>query len=123
MEKKSVDLEQRQVEALEQMVDYGDADNQSEALRTALDAGAQSLGYRNGRKHDTTFRQSVRRMADAVGLLGLFIVGLTFWGPMEWRILVVVPFLMAAVLYGTDRLLARVEPTVSNRLFRRGEKA
>lgn len=113
-----VRLERRQINAIEKMEDNGDADNQSEALRTALDAGLAELGYHNGSKRDTRLRALTRRFADAFALLALFWVGMTFLFPMGFRMFAIPVFVISLALYSLDRLLASHEPAVSKRLVR-----
>lgn len=112
----SARLTPQQEEALEAMSDNGDADNTSEALRMALDEGLIELGYRNGAKQETRLRATIQRFADAFGLLGIIVVGVTWLYPLGFRMWAIPIFLIALTLYGLDRLLADYEPDVSNRI-------
>lgn len=116
MRKTSIDLEQRHYRLAEEMEENGDADNQSEAIRTAIDAGGKAMGYLNGEKHDTRLRTISRRFADAFALLGLMWLGLTFFLPVEMRMFAVGPFAASVACLAIDRGLAAVEPRVTRRL-------
>lgn len=115
-EHKSVRLEKKQLDAISEMAEDGVADNESEALRNALDVGLHEYGYLNGGTQDTLLRQLTRRVGDAFGLLGILWLGVTFVYPIELRAFAIPIFLVALGLYGLDRLLAGFEPGVSKRL-------
>lgn len=122
----SVDLEERQREITKSMAENGDAANQSEAIRDAIEHYAQETGYKNGTKRDTVLRQTTRRFADALALMALLWVGLTWLHPVGFRIFALPMFVGAISLYVMDRALAKWEPSVSRRIrgaFVRGEKA
>lgn len=109
-----VRLDDNQIAHLEEMVEHGVAANTSEALRQRVP--------RSGEPVDTPFRQAVRRLGDSFGFLGVFLVGLTLFGPMEWRVFAFAPFISALVCYAADRVCRRYEPRVTgavNRLARR----
>ena len=112
----TVRLENGQKHAFEEMERDGAADSQSEALRRALNVGLAELGYLNGQNRDTRIRMVARRFADAFALLGVLLLGTTFWLPLEIRMYVVAPFAMALACWGLDRFLEGHEPAVSNRL-------
>lgn len=119
--KTSVNLESGQKEAFDRMIDDEEADTQSEALRRTVSIGLAELGYLNGTPPDTgdtRLRATARRFADAFGLLGLFLVGVTFWLPLELRMYVVAPFGAAIACHALDRVLETYEPAVSRRLAR-----
>jgi len=115
---KSIRLENRQEEALSEMVDEDFADNESEALRVALNIGLTNLGVLNGAATDTPLRRVARHAGFGLACIGAFIVGLTYFGELTWRLLAVVPFLMSLACYGIDRALAVYEPDVSNAIGR-----
>ena len=115
-EVKSVKLEKRQLDGIEAIQQEGQADNQSEALRNALDAGLQELGYYHGEKRDTRLRALARRFGDAFGLLGLMWIGVTMFLPVGIRVYAAAPFAASLACIALDRGLATVEPSVSNRL-------
>lgn len=100
------------------MVDDNEADNDSEALRTALNIGLGELGYSKGYadNHDTQLRAWARRFADAFGLLGLMWIGVTMFLPVGLRIYAAAPFAASVACIALDRGLAAVEPQVSRRL-------
>lgn len=116
MRKTSIDLEQRHYQLAEEMEENGDADNQSEAIRAAIDAGGNALGYYNGTKQDTRLRKTARRFADAFAIVGLIWIGATLFAPVALRVYVAAPFAASVACLALDRGLATVEPHVSNRL-------
>lgn len=105
-----------QVEAIQEMVEAGEADNQSEAIRRALRVGLSEMGYHNGVRTDTQLRTVARRFRDAFLLLGVLWVGVSFWLPIGWRSLAAAPVAAGLACHVIDRGLARREPDVSNRL-------
>lgn len=125
----TANLESGQKKALEQMVEDEVADTQSEALRRTLNIGLADLGYLNGTpvdNGDTRLRAAARRFTDAFALLGVLLIGVTFFLPLEMRMFVIAPFGAALACHSIDRALASYEPAVSRRLaraFSRGEQA
>lgn len=118
-ERKSIRLSTQQLDALEEMERQGDADNQSEALRTALNAGLRDMGYRNGEKADTTLRRNIRRMAHTLAMMAVGMLGVVLVYPVEIvRIAVVAPAVMSVTMYAVDQFLEQYEPAVSRRLAR-----
>lgn len=115
-EVKSVKLENRQLDGIEAIQEDGAADNQSEALRNALDVGLRELGYYNGHTSDTRLREIARRFRDAFALLGLMWIGVTMFLPASLRVFAFAPFAASLACIALDRGLATVEPRVSNRL-------
>lgn len=116
METEKYYVEQRQTEAVDQVQELGLAENKSEALRTLVNEGEVSLGL-NGHDGATRLQSVVKRLADAFGFAGIVFLGLTFWFPVEVRAVALAStWGVAVVLYGLDRVLARVEPRVSARL-------
>lgn len=100
------------------MVEDDEADNDSEALRTALNIGLSELGYAKGFNDttDTRLRAWARRFADAFGLLGLMWIGVTLFLPVRFRIYAAGPFAASLACIALDRGLESLEPHVSNRL-------
>jgi hypothetical protein len=103
---------------LEEMSESGDADNQSEALRSVVTAGLHQKGYltANGRK--TPLREASRRLGETFALLGVIWLGVSFWLPIEMRSLVVAPLAASVACFGIERALRTWEPAVSKRLLR-----
>lgn len=118
-------FDQEHVDGFEAMQEEDKADSYSEAVRIASHVGLQQLGYVNGQQKNTRLRAVSKRFADALALLGLCWVGLTFFHPIGFRAFAIPIFMMAIALYGVDRLLESVEPAVSNKItgIFRGEKA
>lgn len=109
----SVRLERSQIQAIEEMDDDEVADNQSEALRMALNAGLTELGYMNGGEYDSLLRINTRRAGLALGGAGMVVLGLSLFGPLAGRLIGVSLLLAAMTCYGVDRLLALLEPGVT----------
>lgn len=107
------------------MADNGDAANQSEAIRDAVEYYAQELGYTNGRKIDTNLRWVLRQVATIFICVGLGFAAAFYFAPVAFRVASVAPVLGGLVCLGAEKALARHEPAVSNRLKRvfRREKA
>jgi hypothetical protein len=101
-----VRLSRRQQDSIEAMTESGEADNQSEALRTAIDVGLHELGYRGGKPVDNSpagLQMAARRFRDAFALLGVMWVGLSFVMPLELRALAIVPFASSLACVGIDQ--------------------
>lgn len=114
-DQKTVNIDRRHRDALTRLVDGGEADNDSEAARMLLDAGMTAYGL-GSHGADTALRATIRRGADAVGLLTLLWVGLTYLTPLGFRQWAIPMGLVAVALYSADRALGRYEPGVSARL-------
>jgi len=114
----TVRLENKQTDGLEAMTENGDADNDSEALRTALNIGLGELGYLKGHSDnkDTQLRAWAQRFADAFGLMGLMWVGVTLFLPVGFRVYAIGWFAASLACIAVDRGLAALEPQVSRRL-------
>lgn len=113
-------------EALEKIVEHGDADSPSEALRQTSQAELARRGYLNGATMDTSLRQTVREFARIFSYGGIFWFGFTVLWSVEVRLAGVFLLCVGLALFGVDQLLAKVEPKVTDRinsLFSRGETA
>lgn len=113
-------------EALDQVVDHGHADSRSEAIRQTSQAELARMGYLNGTLMDTPLRKTVREFARLFIYGGFAWLGLTVMLSLSLRLGGVWMLAVGFVLLGLDQLLARVEPTVTDRLnglVRRGEPA
>lgn len=109
----SVRLERSQIQAIEEMDDDEVADNQSEALRMALNAGLTELGYMNNGEYDSLLRINTRRAGLALGGAGMVVLGLSLFGSLAGRLIGVSLLLAAMTCYGLDRVLAHLEPDVT----------
>ncbi len=119
-------FDQDEVDAFREMKADRDIDHMSEAVRVASRRGLQQLGYVSDSSRDTALRQTSRRFADALALVGLILVGLTWFYPIGFRMVAVAPFAASMACYGIDRALKHYEPAISERLgrlFGRGETA
>lgn len=103
-----VRLDDHQVDHLKEMVENGQAESISEAMRKEIGFGTT----------DTALRQTARRFGDAFAIVALMMFGGTFFLPLEFRMFVVAPFLAALSCYSLDRTLKNFEPAVSNRITR-----
>lgn len=112
----SARLDEPQVDGIQSAIDDGTVDSSSEAIRQGVDYWLAEYGYKTHTRSDTTLRQAIRRAADSSALLGVLWVGMTYLFPIGFRVWAIPIFLIAVTFYGVDRLLARIEPAVSNRL-------
>jgi hypothetical protein len=115
---KNTRLEKHQLEAISDMVDRGLADNESEAHRMLLNEGKRAYGYKNGGYSDTALKQACGKLARAFLLIGVVLIGVTYFYPITFRILAVGPILSGLFLLGVESLLESHEPKVSNRIKR-----
>jgi len=119
-------FDQDEVDAIVEMQEDRGIDHKSEAVRIASRAGLQELGYVQNADRDTALRQTSRRVADALAIVGLIMIGLTWWYPIGLRMIAIAPFAASMSCYGLDRVLKHYEPAISKRiigLFTRGESA
>ena len=113
-------------EGIRQMQECYGIEHRSDAVRKAIREGLEGMGIRNGKHRDTALRQGMRRVADATAMLALLWLGATFLAPIGFRAWVIPIALVSIAMYASDRVLARVEPSVSRRLRlsrSRGEQA
>jgi len=113
-ETKSARFSKEQVTAIEDMVEQGKADNQSEAHRMFVNAGMREYGYVNGALKETKLRWEVRETSKLCLYAGVLLLGLTWLYPVIFRLAPWGPIVAGLVLHGADRLLGNVEPDVSN---------
>lgn len=122
-EVKSAQLTRKQLEVIEDMVDAGEADNQSEALRDLLDEGMRTYGYRAGRNGNTTLKWMSKEMGKLFAYAGMAWLAF-FWAfPVGFRLPGALVMVAALGMFGVWLLLDRYEPAVTKRLFGTGEKA
>lgn len=112
----SVVLQEDHLDGLKEMVESGHADNRSEALKMTMQSGFREYGVVSHTSTDTRLRETARRLAFGFAMVGAVVLGLTYFGSIEARLLGIVPWMMALGCYGVDRGLGQVEPAVSNRL-------
>jgi len=117
-ERKSVRLEKHQLDAIEDMVERGIADNESEAHRMCLNAGKREFGYENGHYTDTTLKRTVYTVASLLTVAGVTGLVFTFAYPVPARLPSFSVVIVGGVLFGVHRLLQSHEPKVSKRLKR-----
>lgn len=107
-------LERRQIDGIEEMVDAGMADNQSEAHRMALDAGLADHGCANGHSRTTWLQLFSSEMSKVLIYLTVGWMGATLFFPVEFRFVSVYLFAATIGVVGVDRVLARLEPSVTD---------
>lgn len=120
-------LEKQQRDAIDDVLDDGEADNESEAARTLINAGMAKLGYGTTNHHtDTPLKQLAAEFGRAFAWIGIGWLAFTFSAPVEWRLGAVFAFAAAFGCTGLYVVLEKHEPKVSNslkRLIGRGEQA
>lgn len=109
-------------EALDQMIERGEADSRSEALRQTSQANLARRGYMNG--HGTqSVAAGLQTVGTVFGLVGLAWLAATMFWPVTLRT-PSMAFLVAAVgCFAVKRAVTRFEPRTIERIFGRGEKA
>jgi hypothetical protein len=115
-ERKSVRLEKQQLDAIEDMVDRGIADNASEAHRELLNAGKREYGYKNGNFTDTALKSFVTRLSWLLTVAGLVGLAFTFAYPVAARLPSFAVLIGGVGCYGLSQVLEEYEPRVSKRL-------
>jgi len=115
-EHKTIRLEKHQIEAIEDMVDRGEADTQTEAHRILLNAGKREFGYKHGGCSETRLRSTLRKARNAFAWVAVALIGATWFYPVEFRLLVFMPLFSAGFLYLLDDVVGRHEPKVTKRL-------
>jgi len=113
---KNTRLEKHQLEAISDMVDRGLADNESEAHRMLLNEGKRAYGYKNGSYSDTALKRICGELAKAFALIGIVLVGVTYFYPVSFRILAIGPLVSSGFLFAVESLLESYEPKVSNKI-------
>lgn len=103
-------------EALERLVDEGEADSRAGAMRKAARESLEARGYLDGHTPMTGLRRSIRTVGAWFMLFAVAWVGLTYWYSIAWRLPAAGLVMSGLFCYGVDRLLARHEPKLSNRL-------
>lgn len=109
-------LTKEQEDAIDDMVGSDKADNDSEALRMLITAGMREYGYRNGETNQTVLRTAIQEMAKWFFISGFVLLGVTYFLPVELRLVAVGPIFSGLFLSGVDRALESVEPRVSKKL-------
>jgi len=115
-ETKSARFSREQTEAIEDMVEKGLADNQSEAHRMLVNAGMHEYGYANGGYSETALKRICGELAKAFMLVGIVLVGVTYFYPVSFRILAIGPLVSSGFLFAVESVLESHEPKVSNKI-------
>jgi hypothetical protein len=111
-----VNLEEKQVDAFEEMQEQGDADSYSEAVRTCATIGLQEMGYINGQKADTTLKQSVYSFAWLFMVAGATGLAFTAVYPVPTRLPSLAVGAFGGLLFGVYTILDSHEPAVTNKI-------
>lgn len=103
-------------EALERLVEHGDADSQSEALRQTSQAELARRGYLNGTQLDTPLRQTFREFSRLFVYGGFAWLGISVLWAVQIRLGGVFMLAIGLLMYAIDQSLGTVEPAVTDRL-------
>lgn len=109
-----------QLDAVEDMVEWGDAASEGEAVDQFLNEGMRQYGYRVGTNGDTWLKRLAGELARLFAYLG---VGwLTFFAlfPVRFRMIGVAIVALAVAMTALRLVLGQVEPRVTHAL-QRGE--
>jgi hypothetical protein len=114
----SVRLDTDHATAITEMVDAGEADSPSEALRQTSQADLARRGYLSGGGGAMTgLRRGVRTVGSWFFLFAVAWVGVTYWYTIDFRLPAAALILSGLFCYGLDRfVLQRYEPGVTRRL-------
>lgn len=111
-------LDNQEIEAIEDMIESGVADNQAEALRQVAHTGFVELGYINGeRREETALQKLTHESARALAYVGIGWLIVTWLLPVTFRLPAALVLVVAVGLLAFERVLEEYEPGVSRRLF------
>lgn len=113
---KSVRLSKQQEQAIQDMVERGTADNESEAHRMLVNSGMREYGYQNGGYADTMLKGLVSQAAWLLTVAGLVGLAFTFAYPVPARVPSFAVLVVGVVLFPVREWLESREPDVSNKL-------
>lgn len=102
--------------ALERMVERGEADSLSEALRQTSQDGLRERGYLNGGTPMTGLRRGVRMIGYWFVMFAAAWIGLTYFYALEFRVPAVFFVLAGLTCFVVDYGLRHAEPGVSRRI-------
>jgi len=112
----SGDVDDETKDALDDMQQRGIASSRSEAVALAVERGLDDLGYRGSNRRQTGLRQIIQHAYIGSLWAVMVLAGLTWFGPLEVRLLVIGLLPVPIALFVVDIGLARVEPRVSEAL-------
>lgn len=112
----SAKFDKRQRKALAEIQEDDHADNTSDAIRTAVDAGLAELGYINGEHEETRLEWLVGELARVFAYLGLGWLAATLYFPVGFRLYAVGWFVVALACMALQSILDSHEPGISHRL-------
>jgi hypothetical protein len=115
---KSARFTKEQEQAIEDMVEREQADNESEAHRMLVNAGMREYGYQNGQHSDTALKSTVQVLANVFTLTGMVGLAFTFAYPVGARLPSFAILAFGVMLYSLGKALEQHEPKVSKRLKR-----
>lgn len=104
-ERRSVHLEKRQREAIQDLVERGVADNASEAHRLFVNAGMQEYGYVNGDRREDTLSGVARELGKWLAVFGAAFLAFSLFWPVEVRMWVVFFAFASVACYGAAEVL------------------
>lgn len=112
-----------QREAIEDLVDKGKAENESQAHRMLVNAGMEAYGFTPRGATDTRLRVMAGELAKLFAYVGIAWIAF-FWAfPVQFRLVGAAVVVAALGMVGVYVALGYVEPDLSRRLFSRGERA
>jgi len=112
----SGNVEEEHKDSLDDMADNGPCSSRSEAVARAVDAGLAELGYADGAQRETGLREIVQQAYRGSLWALVLLLGLTWLGPVESRLVVLALTPIPAALWALDRALHRVEPRATRLL-------
>jgi len=110
-------------DALTAMVDSGEADSISEALRQTSQADLARRGYVDGPNGDTALVKTAYELSRALAWVGIAWLVVTALYPVALRVGGVFALVSAFGMWGVAQALQRAEPNITNRIFGRGDEA
>lgn len=105
-------------EAMDAMIASEEADSYAEAMRQTSRTELARRGYMNGHNGQTRLRATITEMAKLFLYAGVALLGVTWFYPVELRVVAMGPIISGLFLIGVDRALEQYEPALSQRLKR-----
>ncbi len=109
----SAKFDKRQRDGLAEIQEDGLADNTSDAIRTAVDAGLSELGYTNGSHDQTRLEWLAGELARVFAYLGLGWLAATLYFPVGFRLYAVGWFVVSLACMALQNALESHEPGIS----------
>ena len=113
----SGDVDETTKHALDDMATSGMASSRSEAVNIAVTKGLEQLGYHGSKRRQTGLREIIQHAYVGSLWTVIALVGLTWLGPLELRLLVIGILPIPAIFWAMDKTLARIEPRATRALI------